>query len=771
MGNVLAELFADQANAIREGLGDIGKFPPAEFAERIRDIVALIGTGGGSGDSGGTGGGESGGTGGGAGTGLKVTSGTFTVPDYDVDISISTSAFASSDRYPGLYVYEVSPAILPLATGDAYYFQLGGQFWNPATGAKIFDALGQYAACYATGNVNLIEPDYSGNSSDTLLPYLCIYIEREDKNVVFTSMKINGMQVNFLKMDSLSGTKTIVHGLDVMPDFICVQHNYLAQALTKGAPLNSFLSAWAVKSDFANYFGEVLGAVAYSEGGTEIKYGLDDAANNVNARIRCRNDTTFMVGGTVKWYPKASYYWVAISGLGSSGGGDVVIEGVDPYYQQLAEAMMLRDPKYLGDAEVLNLKTFVDSDGDKMATLAPYSFAGFNATGMEFSDLVFIYENALRDCPNLKIIDITMTDLIPSIGILAGALTGCSALESIIVRDGGGGVGSVGCVVDNGANDTFCVYVPSSFYDKIVSQLGSNNIAASRYRKLEDYPDVDFWNEKYTVNFYDGDTLLHTETVKHGGSSTYTYKKDGYSFGGWTPSPTKVTKDMNCYGAWGPIFEECSAAALKETFEAGKADAYFTVGQKRIIPITLYDNTVVNVEFAIRKATGNTVTLISTNVFNYAFWCDESSGHSLNTSDTNAWKDSHLRDDYNNKIYNGISFDLRELVMLVANRSEYSLGDGVSNSTLAATTDDYIWIPSANEMNALFPTKSERIKREQTKTGVGTAAVQYATRDMRTYKYFRPAYVHTDGTVYKNTTANTPYSVSYAPVAFTLGVG
>lgn len=50
MGNVLAELFQDQANAIREGLGDIGKFPPAEFAERIRDIVALIGTGGDSGE-------------------------------------------------------------------------------------------------------------------------------------------------------------------------------------------------------------------------------------------------------------------------------------------------------------------------------------------------------------------------------------------------------------------------------------------------------------------------------------------------------------------------------------------------------------------------------------------------------------------------------------------------------------------------------------------------------------------------------------------------
>lgn len=49
--NVLAALFQDQADAIREGLGDIGKIAPLDFPARTRDIVGLIGTGGSGGGS------------------------------------------------------------------------------------------------------------------------------------------------------------------------------------------------------------------------------------------------------------------------------------------------------------------------------------------------------------------------------------------------------------------------------------------------------------------------------------------------------------------------------------------------------------------------------------------------------------------------------------------------------------------------------------------------------------------------------------------------
>ena len=613
MANVLAELFQDQANAIREGLGDIGKFPPAEFAERIRDIVALIGTGGGS--SGDSGGGESGGTGGGTGTGLKVTSGTFTTPDYDVDIPINMSNFAASDRYPGLYVYEVSPAILPLAAGDAYYFQLGGQFWNPATGAKIFDALGQYAACYATGNVNLIEPDYSGNSLDTLHPYLCIYIEKEDKNVIFTSVKANGMSVHFLKMDSLSGTKTIVHGMDQMPDFICVQHNRLDQALTKGAPINSFLSAWAVKSDFADYFGEVLGAVAYSEGGTEIKYGLDDVTNNVSARIRCRNDTTFMVGGTVKWYPKASYYWVAISGLGSSGGGDVVIEGVDPYYEELCELLVYRSHE--GTLDLRQIQTSIHN----MQNIGKYGLAGFDkVTELLLSGIYMLQPHALEGNKSLKIIDVTTSTLVTGVGFQVGSLLGCDALESIIVRDGGAGLQTVVFnkttagypgIEGVGDNGKFYVYVPASFFDTIVANAtanSNNELPTDRYRKLEDYPDIDFWDATYTVKFYDGDALLETKTVKRAQSTSFSYVKEGYTFLGWNPAPTNIRQDTDCYAVWAPTFATATWEEIAAIAEAGMVQTAFKVGDKKAVALTYDNGTSETINFTIVDMGGFTLS-------------------------------------------------------------------------------------------------------------------------------------------------------------------
>ena len=66
MANILGELFQNQANAIREGLGDIGGIAPLETPSLIRQIVSMIGTGGGGGGGGSI-----------AGTGIKFSHGSF----------------------------------------------------------------------------------------------------------------------------------------------------------------------------------------------------------------------------------------------------------------------------------------------------------------------------------------------------------------------------------------------------------------------------------------------------------------------------------------------------------------------------------------------------------------------------------------------------------------------------------------------------------------------------------------------------------------------
>lgn len=240
---------------------------------------------------------------------------------------------------------------------------------------------------------------------------------------------------------------------------------------------------------------------------------------------------------------------------GSGGNGDIeYVDGVDPYYQKLAEAVMMRDAKYLtGDETVLNMKGFKLSNGNTLGSLAGYSFAGFNyVEGMAFTDVILIEANTFEGDEKLKILDITVTKPLPQIAMYPNALSGCSVLEAVIVRNGANGLTSVSIAAANGANDTFYVYVPSAYYDTVVSALSVSAVPADRFRKLEDYPEIDNWNKTYKVNFYDGYTLVDTKYVKYGESATTSYRKEGYTLIEWSPSPTNVTSNMNCYGSWEP---------------------------------------------------------------------------------------------------------------------------------------------------------------------------------------------------------------------------
>jgi hypothetical protein len=61
----------------------------------------------------------------------------------------------------------------------------------------------------------------------------------------------------------------------------------------------------------------------------------------------------------------------------------------------------------------------------------------------------------------------------------------------------------------------------------------------------------------YTVRFINGSTVLQTVSVPYGGNATYTgdtpVKGEGfedYEFIGWSPEPTNVTADMDCYAQY-----------------------------------------------------------------------------------------------------------------------------------------------------------------------------------------------------------------------------
>ena len=98
----------------------------------------------------------------------------------------------------------------------------------------------------------------------------------------------------------------------------------------------------------------------------------------------------------------------------------------------------------------------------------------------------------------------------------------------------------------------------------------------------------------YTVNFYDGETLLKTEQIPYGGSSTYTYAKDNYLFTGWTPEPTNITGNLDCYGVWEESysFADASWEYINQISESGKASEVFALGDTRTETINGVDATI-----------------------------------------------------------------------------------------------------------------------------------------------------------------------------------
>lgn len=208
---------------------------------------------------------------------------------------------------------------------------------------------------------------------------------------------------------------------------------------------------------------------------------------------------------------------------------------------------------------------------------------------------------------------------------------------------------------------------------------------------------------KYTVRFYDGDTLLHTEQVEYGKSSSYVPNKEGYTLIKWTPEPTNITGDTDCIATFTEAFDfqHASWDYIATIAESGRAAENFAIGDTKVFTISLPDSTPIDM----------TVEIVG---FNHDTLSDDSgtAGISVMTKylmpqtrrmsndGTHTWATSELRAFCNGELFNALPSTLKPHI------KEVKKAYNNHGSRGAATVADKCWVPSHTECGVTYGTTS-----------------------------------------------------------------
>lgn len=723
MANVLGELFTDIASAIRDLTGESSsvKRKPTEFANKIREVAESGGTG--SGDSGDADISE-----------LKMTSGTFTPNTASIVLTSVVRSFSQNTTYEGYYYWESSPAAFVLETGVEYSVNFAGLFRNCE--ATQSSRLGGVDNCIALGNTSLL----TGGDGE---PFLILYSASEDKTVVYTKHCSTEIAVGIVKSNPQQ--ITIEHGLGKVPDFVMVYYSGLDLQGNITSFVGQTTSIWGFNSKFASVTETLSAFSAYGSSGTSA-YGLDNmpASEKSSGYIFCDDDNTFTLGDvsdnllTHNLLSGQTYNWIAMSGLC----GDIIVEddgGSESSGDGLGYALLSRDASFTsGDKTFLDVSEIRNAEGTLLASINSYAFAGFiSITHARTKSTVYFQDNAFVGDAKLKLLDITCSETIGILGFYPNALTGCSALESVIIRRWPGGT-AINQVIFNTGSTTgageFYVYVPSADYDTIIANLSTTEVPADRFRKLEEYPELNYWDKTYTVKFWDGDTLVGEEVVHYGETASCSYTPAGEKLIRWNPAPNNVTSNMDCYGLFAPVsFSDASWERIAEISELGYASEAFALGDEKEFSLVgpdgnAYTTSAVIVGFDHDVSSdGNTVGISCAT----KHLCGRAKYHtdsSLSDKDTTAttWDVCSLRTTLNNTTFLSLPENLQAVIKPVKKKFCYRVG-ATETLSIGETSGDKLWVPSAGEIG--YMTLSDHTKPYTTGDGPAYANRTHFTRD------------------------------------------
>ena len=220
----------------------------------------------------------------------------------------------------------------------------------------------------------------------------------------------------------------------------------------------------------------------------------------------------------------------------------------------------------------------------------------------------------------------------------------------------------------------------------------------------------------YTVRFYNGTTLLETKTVQQGQSATYTGETPvnaedaSLAFTGWSPNPTNVQANMDCYAQFqtAVVVEEITDTwdQILAACANGTAATKYKVGNYK--PLDLGTEGIVNMQIvaknkdALASGSGNAPlswVSMETQATKHRMNPDRAGSSGNYTEGTGAiggWEKSEMRTYLKNTVKPLIPQAVRSGIKEVTKYSQIynSAGSSVNN---VSTTDD-VWIPSGREV-------------------------------------------------------------------------
>lgn len=234
----------------------------------------------------------------------------------------------------------------------------------------------------------------------------------------------------------------------------------------------------------------------------------------------------------------------------------------------------------------------------------------------------------------------------------------------------------------------------------------------------------------FVVNFYDkpigtaGANIIETQLAAKGASISCT-KLDGTTdssgngFKGWSPSPSNITRDMDCYPTYSQVV--ITPGSISEDWDVIALDggAHYPLQSHKSINWTLqtpavtvgtYSGGTIDIpsgnvsiigdfyKVAEGESGSHSTWLLNTHILTTSFGNIHASAYSGQGDESDWWGNSPIKQWLNNALLAAFPDALKASIKEVTKTSLHR----VSGTWIDETSSDRIWIPSAKEYGAMY---------------------------------------------------------------------